>query len=265
MEDHEVQSTHNPKTHGFIFTKRGILCDLHIKHPVLPLKQTLRAIEPKIQSHFVDDKLSIIRAQIELSPDELARKGLVILPVKPFLSEVSLPLQAQVLKAQHWINWDIQSQYCGACGTPLQAQKNAPEKKCLSCQQDFFPRFSPAVMVLIQKENQLLLARSAHFSPGVYSAIAGFVDLGESAEMAAMREVKEELGIEIEGLEYFGTQSWPFPDSLMIAFKARYKSGSLQIDPLEIEDAQWFGLENPPILPSPASIARKLIDSVLRG
>lgn len=126
----------------------------------------------------------------------------------------------------------------------------------------FFPRFSPAVIVLIYNEDEVLLARSLHFSLGTYSAIAGFIDIGESAEQAVHREVKEELNIAITNLECFGSQTWPFPDSFMIAFKAQYLSGIVTPDPKEIEDARWFNLNALPQLPSSASIAKQLIESL---
>src|ERR1700722_8943106 len=110
-------------------------------------------------------------------------------------------------------------------------------------------------MVLIQKGNEILLGRSAHFKPGVYSALAGFIDIGETAEMAAHREVKEEVGLEITELEYFGSQSWPFPDSFMLAFKAKYLRGEINIDTKELEDARWFNLNNLPAIPPHPSIS----------
>ncbi|MGD9591637.1 MAG: NAD(+) diphosphatase, partial [Candidatus Berkiella sp.] len=139
------------------------------------------------------------------------------------------------------------------------------EKKCERCDIILFPKMSPAVMVLIYRDKEILLARSWHFKAGMYSAIAGFIELGETAEMAAIREAKEELGVDIENLEYFGTQTWPFPDSFMIAFKAKFKEGELKIDPVEIEAAQWFNIDNLPILPPSASISRKLIESVIQS
>lgn len=184
--------------------------------------------------------------------------------VKRFLSEVDEVVQSRILRAYHRLNWESQSQYCGKCGTPLEYKSDSTEKKCLVCKVSFFPRFSPAVMVLIQKEDKLLLARSPHFAPGIYSAIAGFIDVGETAEEAAHREVKEELGIEITQLEYFATQTWPFPDSFMIAFKAQYQGGELKIDEKEIEDARWFSANDLPLTPPTASIAKRLIQSALK-
>jgi len=116
-------------------------------------------------------------------------------------------------------------------------------------------------MVLISRGDELLLARSHRFKPGVFSALAGFVEAGETLEQCAVREVREEVGIEITNLRYFGSQPWPFPDSLMVAFFADYAGGTIQPDPLEIEAAGWFLRDALPILPEPVSIARQLIDA----
>ena len=118
-------------------------------------------------------------------------------------------------------------------------------------------------MVLIKRDDRILLARSPHFRPGMYSAIAGFVEIGESAETAVHREVMEEVGINIRDLTYFGSQSWPFPASFMIAFTAHYAGGEILIDRSEIEDAKWFSVHDLPDLPLPPTIVRSLIDSLL--
>jgi NAD+ diphosphatase len=108
-----------------------------------------------------------------------------------------------------------------------------------------------------------LLARSPHFKPGVYSALAGFVEPGETLEQCAVREVHEEVGIEIANLRYFASQPWPFPNSLMIAFFADYVGGTITPEPGEIEDAGWFLPDALPLLPDPVSISRRLIDAAL--
>jgi NAD+ diphosphatase len=119
-------------------------------------------------------------------------------------------------------------------------------------------------MVLISRGDELLLARSHRFRPGVFSALAGFVEAGETLEQCASREVLEEVGISIANLRYFGSQSWPFPNSLMVAFFADYAGGDINPDPSEIEDARWFSRSALPVLPESAAIARQLIDAACR-
>ena len=117
-------------------------------------------------------------------------------------------------------------------------------------------------MVLIQREREILLARSSYFRPGVYSTLAGFIEIGESAEDTIHREVYEEVGLKVTDVEYFGSQTWPFPHSFMIAFKAKYLSGKIEYNDGEIEDAKWFNLDNLPELPYQSSIAWSLINSL---
>lgn len=134
------------------------------------------------------------------------------------------------------------------------------------CHLSFFPRISPSIIVLIKKADHLLMARSPHFLPGVYGLIAGFIDAGESIEEAVHREVKEEVGLKIKNLSYFGSQQWPFPDSLMIAFTADYCSGDITINPDEIEEAGWYKYNNLPGRPQTSvSIASKLIDNFINS
>jgi NAD+ diphosphatase len=119
------------------------------------------------------------------------------------------------------------------------------------------------MMVLVRRGAQLLLARAPRFPGAMYSALAGFVEPGESIEECIRREVREEVGVEVEGMRYFASQPWPFPHSLMIAFTAKYAGGELRPDPAEIADAQWFDLDRLPQLPVRISIARRLIDATV--
>jgi len=118
-------------------------------------------------------------------------------------------------------------------------------------------------MALVRRENQILLGRSHHFPPGMYSALAGFVEPGESLEQCIAREVLEEVGVRVRRARYFASQSWPFPHSLMIAFVCEWVSGEITPQEAEIEDAKWFEVLQLPKLPSKISIARKLIDAVV--
>jgi NAD+ diphosphatase len=163
-------------------------------------------------------------------------------------------------RAVQIVNWDRTHQFCGQCGTQLRIKTNERAKECPQCGLLHFPRLSPAIIVLVERGNEVLLARSRHFQPNMYSVLAGFVEPGESLEETVVREVKEEVGIEIRDLHYFGSQPWPFPHSLMIGFTATYADGEISIDDAEIEDAGWFAVRNLPCIPSKISIARKLIE-----
>ncbi len=166
-------------------------------------------------------------------------------------------------RAVQIIDWDRTHQFCGRCGVPLKSRTTERAKECPQCGLLHFPRLAPAIIVLVERGDQLLLARSRHFMPGMYSVLAGFVEPGESLEEAVVREVKEEVGIEIKDIKYFGSQPWPFPHSLMIGFTATYAGGEISLDDEEIEDAGWYTVEKLPRLPGRISIARKLIDGFL--
>ena len=167
-------------------------------------------------------------------------------------------------RAYQLIEWDRNHRFCGKCGTETEASSGERSRTCPKCGLQHFPRLSPAVIVLIQDdEDRLLLARSPHFVPGVYSTLAGFVEPGESLEDTVAREIREEVGVEVRNIRYFGSQPWPFPNSLMIGFVADYAGGEIRIDPSEIEDARWFSPDDLPLLPGRLSIARALIDDFL--
>jgi NAD+ diphosphatase len=161
------------------------------------------------------------------------------------------------------MDWDRSHQYCGRCGTPTRLKPGERARQCPNCGQTHYPRIAPAVMALVQRGDQLLLARSPHFPPGMHSALAGFVEPGESLEQCLMREVKEEVGVEVTNLRYFSSQPWPFPHSLMIAFNCDWAGGEITPDPAEIEAADWFDLDHLPVLPNKISVARRLIDATI--
>lgn len=165
-------------------------------------------------------------------------------------------------RATQLLDWQINHRYCGKCGAPTRKKDGQFAMSCSACNLLFYPRIAPAVMILVLRGDEVLLARSSHFTPGVFSALAGFVEAGETLEQGAIREVREEVGIEITNLRYFRSQSWPFPNSLMVAFTASYVSGILTPDTSEIEAAHWFVRSALPPLPDPMSISRQLIDSV---
>ncbi len=184
-------------------------------------------------------------------------------PLRAIFTLAGPELFALAGRATQLLDWQANHRYCGRCGTPTEIMAGEPAMRCPACGLLAYPRLSPAVMVLVRDGEKLLLARSPHFKPGVYSALAGFVEPGETLEQCAVREVREEVGVEIVNLRYFSSQPWPFPNSLMIAFFADYAGGTITPQPGEIEDAGWYLPAELPLLPDPVSIARRLIDAAL--
>jgi NAD+ diphosphatase len=173
------------------------------------------------------------------------------------------PLLGLAGRAFQVAEWDRSHRFCGRCGTPTRDKTGERAKECPACGYVAYPRVSPAMMVLVTRDRELLLARARRFPQAMYSALAGFVEAGESVEDCIHREVREEVGVEVDGLQYVASQSWPFPHSLMIAYTAKYAGGELRPSDEEIADARWFALDALPQLPSPVSIARQLIDTTV--
>ena len=166
-------------------------------------------------------------------------------------------------RAIQLLDWDRSHRYCGRCGSPTEAKAEERARVCPACSLAAYPRISPAVMALVRREGEILLGRSPHFPPGMYSALAGFVEPGETLEQCLAREVEEEVGVKVSRIRYFASQPWPFPNSLMIAFVCDWVSGEIRPQPGEIEAANWFKVLQLPKLPSRISIARRLIDGVV--
>ena len=170
------------------------------------------------------------------------------------------PLFAIAMTALHLLVWEETTRFCGRCGREMAPAKEMNARECSGCGMLAFPRISPAVIVLVERDGQVLLARSPRFTADFYSVLAGFVEPGETLEDTVHREIEEEVGIKIRNVRYFGSQPWPFPDSLMIGFTAEYESGEIRIDKAEISEAGWFCPEKLPAIPGKISIARRLID-----
>jgi NAD+ diphosphatase len=186
--------------------------------------------------------------------------GFVFEDLRALFSRIDDASYEAALTAIHLLEWDRNSQFCGKCRCALKSRADMRAKECAQCGRLEFPRLSPAIIVLVEKGDTLLLARSARFTAEFYSVLAGFVEPGESLEAAVHREVKEEAGITVKNIRYFGSQPWPFPDSLMIGFTAQYESGEIETDGEEIVEAGWYRADNLPQIPGKLSIARQLID-----
>jgi NAD+ diphosphatase len=174
------------------------------------------------------------------------------------LDEQAFGVAGRALQIVHFASVHV---FCGRCGTAT--VRDAVERcvRCPACGLTAYPRVSPAIIVLIRRGAEALLAHSARFTTGFYSTLAGFVEPGESLEDTLRREVREEVGVEIANIRYFGSQPWPFPHSLMVGFVAEHAGGEIVVDGEEIEDARWFRADALPPVPPKLSIARQLIDA----
>ena len=197
---------------------------------------------------------------VELQDDLPAPRGMTYEGLRQVYDRVDEDLFWVAARAVQIVEWERTHRFCGRCGVRTEPRETERAKKCPQCGLLDFPRLSPAIIVLVERGDKVLMARSRRFPPGMFSVLAGFVEPGESLEETVAREVKEEVGISIRDLRYFASQPWPFPHSLMIGFTAAYAGGEILIDAAEIEEAGWFTADALPSLPGKISIARKLID-----
>jgi len=186
-------------------------------------------------------------------------------PLRTFFADAEPEIAHIAILSAHLSWWKALYKFCPSCGKPLKEHNYEHCMTCPTCNENFYPVISPAIIVLITKENKILLAHNAKFPPKQHSLLAGFVEAGESLEAAVHREVMEETGIRIKNLRYLESQPWPFPNSLMAAYAAEWESGELKPDGIEIEQAAWYAHSDElPDLPPKGSIARKLIDEWIK-
>jgi NAD+ diphosphatase len=205
----------------------------------------------------LDDTPCFARA---LGPDELPPAGTTAIGLRQLfgaLSDLDFGIAGRALGLT---TWDRDHRFCGRCGNPTERSQTERVRTCPRCHHTAYPRLSPAVIVRIEREGKILLARNARTQMPFYSVLAGFVEVGESLEETVAREIREEAGIELRDVQYFGSQPWPLTSSLMIGFVAQWARGELVADETEIVDAGWFSPDALPRMPGKLSIARELID-----
>jgi NAD+ diphosphatase len=200
----------------------------------------------------------------EIGPDAPLPHGMTadgLRQLFPLLGETMSALAGRAIQV---VGWDRSHLFCGHCGTPTEILEHERARRCPQCGLTSYPRISPAIIIAVVRPtpdgHQLLLARNHRFPPGRYSVLAGYVEPGESLEECAEREVFEEVGIRIKNIRYFGSQPWPFPNSLMIGFTAEHESGEIALEESELAEAQWFQADALPGLPPSFTIARRLIN-----
>ena len=179
--------------------------------------------------------------------------------LRPSFYKLSKELYLKAGKCHELLYWDNNTKFCGVCGAPMKIHTDI-SKRCTNCGKEVWPQLATAVIVLVHRDDEVLLVHARNFKTDFYGLVAGFVETGETLEEAVHREVEEETGIKIKNIRYFGSQSWPYPCGLMIGFNADYDSGSIQLQRSELSKGAWFTKDNLPTIPEPLSIARMILD-----
>ncbi|MEG5263340.1 NAD(+) diphosphatase [Pseudomonas sp. JDS28PS106] len=238
---------------GFLLDPSGVLFS----------RAWLKGLELPVQSehgigHFDGEAVFMLVLEQPVTADGCGWQGL-----RQFMLEGEFVVFQMLGYAAQIATWAREHRFCGACGQPT---VQIPGERAMYCEHDnlrFYPRISPSMIVLITRGEEVLLARSPRFVPGVYSTLAGFAEPGESIEDCVRREVMEEVQVRVHNIKYMGSQCWPFPHSMMLGFHAEYESGEIVPQADEIEDARWFRIDDLPPLPASRSIARYLIEHYL--
>lgn len=253
----------------YIFCNKDMLVSRK-NHLVFPNENILQKLKEKdaLVQFFYDTCTDSVCAQInetfiknheQFFTDEL--KDFEFIPIRQYFYEADEDSAALAARNASYVNWLNATKYCCTCGHELELYEKENALFCKKCGKIHYPRIEPCIIVLIRKQDRFLMLRHSYRNQDRFTCLAGFMEVGESVEQCVYREVKEEVGLEIENLRYMGSQGWPFPDQLMLAFYADYKCGEVKIQESEILEARWIKpeeLENP--LP-PGSVAWRLVNN----
>ncbi|XOV80207.1 MAG: NAD(+) diphosphatase [Aestuariibacter sp.] len=247
----------------FIFSGAKVLQHASQPGPILATLEELSLVQ-----HYQENIVQVGRHQgkaclmVDLEQEQVTQADLELIGLRNMMMQepemfgvISRAWQVALFLRTH--------RFCGQCGRRMHNVQWELAMACKNCGHRCYPRISPCIIVAVRKGNKILLAQGKHHSNNMYSTLAGFVESGETLEQAVHREVKEEVGININNIRYFGSQPWPFPHSLMCGFLADWHSGDIDIDNDEIIAAEWFDVDKLPTIPPTFSIAGKLIAATL--
>ena len=251
----------NRKARWFLFRDNRILIENSGADPVRPYFSKIGAFEA-LPAHrlYLGSLNGADCYAAELSPQSRIPQNTSFCSLRQLLGVIDSALLQIVGQANHLVHWARNHRFCGFCGAATRQKQDERALFCETCGRVNYPRVSPAVIVAVIRDHRILLARSKRIRSSFYSVLAGFVEPGETLEACVQREVREETGIAVREIRYFGSQPWPFPDSLMVAFTAEHAGGEISVDSNEIVDAEWFAADGLPRIPGKYSIARRLID-----
>lgn len=243
--------------------------DMAVRHDGMPLTHNdLVAIRHYAEQRLPEDAMPLdlfaepatgITA-MSLPDKHLLPEGYTTKPMRQHFFESDDDEIFRTSRAKALASWRAMTRYCGKCGTALEEHDSLTARRCPKCGNVIFPRIEPCIITLVSRsDGKILLARHVQRNQNIYACIAGFMEAGETAEQAVTREIKEETGLRVKNIRYFGSQSWPFPSQLMLGFTAELDGGEMHLQADELSDAQWFDRDDCPASPAPGSIAYRLI------
>lgn len=249
------------KKYWFVFCKTDIMLEKVGEHYTIPLSKeapvTLYPWTHVLNVTPMEDGTEVKAVMIDLPITDNPQYEMCGL--RPSFYKLSKELYLKAGKCHELLYWDNNTKFCGICGAPMKMHTDI-SKRCTNCGKEVWPQLATAVIVLVHRDDEVLLVHARNFKTDFYGLVAGFVETGETLEEAVHREVEEETGIKIKNIRYFGSQPWPYPCGLMIGFNADYDSGSIQLQRSELSKGAWFTKDNLPTIPEPLSIARMILD-----
>lgn len=250
----------------FVFSSNKLLVIENNSEVKVPQYNDLTELSPLLtQPLYLGEYYGKPAYCIGIVNDAQAPSGMSFVELRSMFGILDEPSYLLAGKAIQVVAWEQTHRFCGRCGLPTKDLDGERAKVCPECGFISYPRICPAVITAVFKENKILLAHAGSFKNDLHSLIAGFVEAGETLEDAVKREIMEEVGVKVKNVKYWGSQPWPFPNSLMLGFTAEYDSGEICVDGVEITHADWYDLESLPELPPRVSIARKIIDWYIEG
>jgi NAD+ diphosphatase len=246
----------------FAFRGDELLVTVEQEAAVVPRLAESHDLKPYVHREVYLGRLEGVGSwAVELSRELEPPPGMSLHGLRSLFGLLDERLFAVAGRAAQVIAWDRDHQFCGRCGTATERVQGERARRCPACRLLAFPRLSPAIIVLIERDERVLMARGRGMPRDRFGIVAGFVEPGESLEEAVRREVWEEVGLEIAEVRYFGSQAWPFPHAVMIGFTAQHAAGEIELRDGELTVADWFALDALPTVPSKMSIARRLLDA----
>ena len=239
---------------AYIFKQQQLLVDENFQLPkVEKLADDL---------HFISDEQDIAR---DLHIEEAIPEGYQLVPIRQLITQWTKREFEQASRAIQLLEWRRNHKFCSHCGAATEVHSSEYAMVCPACRYHQYPRVQPCVITVITRGDEILLAKNAKNKSNMYGLIAGFVEVGETLEEAVARETQEEIGLKLKNIQYLSSQPWPFPSNLMIAFKAEYASGEIELQEEEISDAQFFKFDQLPEIPFAGSIAHAMIQHVIHN